>query len=99
MRKMMVLVVISMLLTLGLSGCHSQEQGGTSDLTKVTVVLDWFPNTNHTGLYVARDLGYYREAGLDVEIIQPSEGGASQLIAAGQGDFGISYQEEVTVAQ
>lgn len=99
MRKMMVLVVISMLLTLGLSGCHSQEQGGTSDLTKVTVVLDWFPNTNHTGLYVARDLGYYREAGLDVEIIQPSEGGASQLIAAGQGDFGISYQEEVTVAR
>jgi ABC-type nitrate/sulfonate/bicarbonate transport system substrate-binding protein len=99
MRKMVVLVVISMLVAFGLSGCHSQEQSETPDLTKVTVVLDWFPNTNHTGLYVARDLGYYEKEGLAVEIIQPSEGGASQLIAAGQGDFGISYQEEVTVAR
>jgi ABC-type nitrate/sulfonate/bicarbonate transport system substrate-binding protein len=99
MRKMLVLILITMLMTLGLSGCQSQDQGSTPGLTKVTVVLDWVPNTNHTGLYVARDLGYYREAGLDVEIIQPSDGGASQLIAAGQGDFGISYQEEVTVAR
>jgi len=99
MRKMVVLVMISLLAVFGLSGCQSQQQGGTSDLTKVTMILDWLPNTNHTGLYVARDLGYYEQEGLDVEIIQPSEGGASQLIAAGQGDFGISYQEEVTVAR
>lgn len=99
MRKMLVLILTTMLMTLGLSGCQSQDQGSTPGLTKVTVVLDWVPNTNHTGLYVARDQGYYREAGLDVEIIQPSDGGASQLIAAGQGDFGISYQEEVTVAR
>ena len=44
-------------------------------------------------------MGYYEEEGLDIEIIQPSDGGASQLIAAGQGHFGISYQEEVTVAR
>ncbi|HQA08157.1 MAG TPA: ABC transporter substrate-binding protein [Syntrophomonadaceae bacterium] len=99
MRKLVILFVVSMLMALGLSGCQSQEQGGKSDLTKVTVVLDWVPNTNHTGLYVARDLGYYEQEGLAVEIIQPSEGGASQLIAAGQGDFGISYQEEVTIAR
>lgn len=99
MRNLAVLILILSLLVLGLSGCQSQEPGSTSDLTKVTVVLDWFPNTNHTGLYVAQNLGYYEEEGLDVEIIQPSEGGASQLIAAGQGDFGISYQEEVTVAR
>lgn len=99
MRNLAVLILILSLLVLGLSGCQSQEPGSTSDLTKVTVVLDWFPNTNHTGLYVAQNLGYYEEEGLDVEIIQPSEGGASQLIAAGQGDFGISNQEEVTVAR
>lgn len=99
MRNLAVLILILSLLVLGLSGCQSQEPGSTSDLTKVTVVLDWFPNTNHTGLYVAQNLGYYEEEGLDVEIIQPSEGGASQLIAAGQGDFGISCQEEVTVAR
>lgn len=99
MRKIVVILVISMLVALGLSGCQSQKEGGTPDLTKVTVVLDWVPNTNHTGLFAARDLGYYEKEGLDVEIIQPGDGGASQLIAAGQGDFGISYQEEVTIAR
>lgn len=99
MRKNVVLFLIFMVMAVIVSGCQAQDQSSSPELTKVTVVLDWVPNTNHTGLYAARDLGYYREEGLDVEIIQPSEGGSSQLIAAGQGDFGISYQEEVTVAR
>jgi ABC-type nitrate/sulfonate/bicarbonate transport system substrate-binding protein len=66
---------------------------------KVTVLLDWVPNTNHTGLYVAKDKRYYAEEGLDVNIIQPSEGGSADLIAANQGEFGISYQEQVTYAR
>ena len=52
---------------------------------KVTVLLDWTPNTNHTGVYVADKLGYYQEEGLEVDIVQPSAGGALQLVAAGQG--------------
>ena len=68
-------------------------------LKKITVVLDWVPNTNHTGVYVARDKGYYKEEGFEVEIIQPTEGGAADLIAAGKGEFGISYQEQVTYAR
>lgn len=71
----------------------------TQELRDVTVVLDWVPNTNHTGLYVASDLGYYEAEGLNVEIIQPTEGGSADLIAAGQGEFGISYQEQVTYAR
>ncbi|MFD2670617.1 ABC transporter substrate-binding protein [Marinicrinis sediminis] len=66
---------------------------------KVTVVLDWTPNTNHTGLYVAQANEYYEEAGLEVEIIQPGDAGAANLVAAGQADFGVSYQEEVTYAR
>lgn len=80
------------------TGC-SRSNTPDESLQKVTVLLDWFPNTNHTGLYAAKELGYYEDAGLDVEIIQPSEGGTAQLIAAGQGDFGVSYQEEVTIAR
>ena len=99
MRKNVVLVLALLLRATALSGCLPQDQSSNPQLTKVTVVLDWVPNTNHTGLFVARDMGYYEEEGLDVEIIQPSDGGTSQLIAAGQGDFGISYQEEVTVAR
>lgn len=99
MRKNVVLVLAVLLIVSALSGCQAQDQSSSPDLTKVTVVLDWVPNTNHTGLYAARELGYYQEEGLDVDIIQPSEGGSAQLIAAGQGDFGVSYQEEVTVAR
>ena len=62
-------------------------------------MLDWVPNTNHTGMYVALENGYYKDEGLDVEIIQPTSGGSADFIAAGQGEFGISYQEEVTYAR
>ncbi len=97
MKKTLSFLIIFALLILPL-GCNQndlQDKG----LQKVTVLLDWFPNTNHTGLYVAKELGYYQEVGLDVDIIQPSEGGTAQLIASGQGDFGVSYQEEVTIAR
>lgn len=68
-------------------------------LEKVQIVLDWTPNTNHTGLYVAQEKGYFKDEGLDVEIILPGEAGANQLVAAGKAQFGISAQETVTEAR
>jgi ABC-type nitrate/sulfonate/bicarbonate transport system substrate-binding protein len=68
-------------------------------LTKVKVVLDWTPNTNHTGLYVARDNGFFKKRGLDVEIVQPGEAGADTMVATGAADFGVGYQEGVTQAR
>ena len=59
---------------------------------KITFCLDWTPNTNHTGLYVAQAKGYYEEAGLDVEIVQPPENGAALMCAAGQAQFAIEAQ-------
>jgi len=96
-----ILIVISLLY---ISSCSIASLNSSSDiknqkLKKITVVLDWVPNTNHTGIYVAKDKGYYKEEGFDVEIIQPTEGGAADLIAAGKGEFGISYQEQVTYAR
>ncbi|WP_310833020.1 ABC transporter substrate-binding protein [Paenibacillus pedocola] len=89
-------------LLLVLSACsatNSAVSGNTTDkLEKTTVILDWTPNTNHTGLYVALDKGYYEEVGLDTDIIQPADGTTATLIAAGKGDFGVSYQEDVTYA-
>lgn len=61
---------------------------------KITIVLDWVPNTNHTGLYVAKELGYFSELGLEnVEIVQPPEGSTTSLIGAGGAQFGISFQD------
>lgn len=68
-------------------------------LEKVTVLLDWFPNTNHTGLYIASEKKYFKDAGLEVEIIQPSEGENIQIVAAGKADFAVSSQEAVTLAR
>jgi ABC-type nitrate/sulfonate/bicarbonate transport system substrate-binding protein len=87
-----------------LASCRINPAGNSADvgnkkLKKITVVLDWVPNTNHTGIYVARDKGYYKDEGFEVEIIQPTEGGAADLIAAGKGEFGISYEEQVTYAR
>lgn len=68
------------------------------ELKKVTVILDYVPNTNHTGMYVALEKGYYEEEGLDVEIIEPTDGATATLVAQQKGTFGISYQEDVTIA-
>lgn len=75
------------------------ESGSTSEaLEDVTVILDYVANTNHTGMYVALDQGYYAEEGLNVTIAEPTEGATATLVAVGKGDFGISYQEDVTIA-
>ena len=101
--KKSISLITSALLTIGLvTGCSNKndtKQKGSSDLEKVTVVLDWTPNTNHTGLYVALDKGYYKEQGLDVKIVQPSDGSATTIVATGKADFGVSYQEDVTYAK
>lgn len=92
-------------LSLVLYGCGNDEVAtedtgeSTDALQPVTVVLDWTPNTNHTGLYVAEAEGYFEDEGLDVEFIQPGEANTNQLVATGKADFGISVQESVTDAR
>ena len=65
----------------------------SSDLAKISFVLDYTPNTNHTGIYVAKSKGYFADEGLDVEIVQPPEDGADALIGAGGAQMGVSYQD------
>jgi len=77
----------------------SSPASSAGALTEVKVVLDWTPNTNHTGLYVARDKGFWEERGLKVEIVLPPETGASQMVASGAAEFGVSYQEELTLGR
>ncbi len=95
--KRLLIMGFVLILMFSLCGCEIKEE--TDNLQNVTIVLDWFPNTNHTGFYVADQKNYYAEEGLAVEIVQPTEGGTAQLIGAGKGDFGISYQEEVLMAR
>lgn len=81
------------------AGAETAADGEETDsLEDVTVILDYVANTNHTGMYVALDQGYYEEQGLNVNIVEPTEGATATLVAVGKGDFGISYQEDVTIA-
>lgn len=75
------------------SATTSAASGSAADTTKLTFVLDYTPNTNHTGIYAAIAKGYYAEEGLDVEVVQPPEDGADALVGAGKAQVGMSYQD------
>ncbi len=66
---------------LSLVGC-AQTSNSDKELTKVTLMLDYTPNTNHTGFYVAKNKGYYKEVGLDVDIIEPGDNATTSMVAA-----------------
>ncbi|WP_062106640.1 ABC transporter substrate-binding protein [Bacillus niameyensis] len=97
MKKWLTVFLVFVLLA-GCSSTGGKNENG-DDLKKVTIVLDWTPNTNHTGLYVAQQKGYFKDEGLEVEINLPGEAGADQLVASGKADFGISAQESITEAR
>lgn len=87
-------------LALWLAACTTVAPSPTTaPLTPVTLMLDWVPNTNHTGFFVAQEKGYFTEAGLQVQIIQPGEVLAEQAVVGGAADFGVSFQEQVTLAR
>ncbi|GAA0969441.1 ABC transporter substrate-binding protein [Acrocarpospora macrocephala] len=93
------------LLVAGLVSCggdpsdQTTAEGSAAPLRKIQVSLDWTPNTNHTGLYVAKAKGFYAKHGLDVEIIQPGDADPSALVAADKVPFAVGYQEALTQAR
>lgn len=108
MKKRIVSILLVMMMALSLAACGTNEvtedsandsdKGSSKELTELTFVLDWTPNTNHTGLYVAQENGYFEEAGLKVNIVQPPEGGAELLVGSGEAEFAISFQDSMMPA-
>ena len=95
-KRVFALLFVAIMLISNVTGCGNSNDN--KDLEKITFVLDWTPNTNHTGLYVAQELGYFEEAGLEVEIVQPPEDGAEVLVASGKAQFGVSFQDSMAPA-
>ncbi len=71
---------------------------GAAAADKFTVLLDWFVNPDHGPLFVAQERGYFRDAGLDVTLIAPSDpNDPPRLVAAKRGDVAISYQPQLHI--
>lgn len=83
---------------------RSDPLGGATEFaqanehTTVKIMLDWAPNTNHTGIYVAQALGFYEEANLTVEILEPADILPETALNTGLVEFGIGFQEFTTYA-
>jgi ABC-type nitrate/sulfonate/bicarbonate transport system substrate-binding protein len=92
------LALITLLLVL--AGCAGPAAApGPDGPTTVRIALDWTPNTNHTGLYVAQQLGWFTEAGLDVQILPYNQSPPETLVSSGAAEFGISFQDTFTYAK
>ena len=92
----MVMLSLLVIMALSLVACQPKADSakqGEDGLTEVVISLDWVPNTNHTGLYVAQEKGYFADQGLAVKIVQPSEDSASTLVANNRADFGCTSSQ------
>ncbi|MDN6509814.1 MULTISPECIES: ABC transporter substrate-binding protein [unclassified Brevibacterium] len=88
------------LTTVVLTGCAGTDNDAPADDQRTTVrfALDWTPNVNHTGLYVALHEGYFEDAGIDVEILPFNNSNPEVLVDAGQAEFGISFQDTASMS-
>ncbi len=100
MKRIAILTTTCLALILAASACQvAAEESDQAAPTSIKMMLDWVPNTNHTGLFVAEAEGYFEDEGFQVEIIQPGEVYAEQAVASGAADFGVSFQEQITLAR
>ena len=95
--------VLVLVLTLALAACGGGAPAGsappTGERTPIRIALDWTPNTNHTGLFVAQQEGWFEQAGLDVELVPYNNTPPDTLVGSGAAEFGISFQDSFTYAK
>lgn len=101
LRKFSKALVVVMALSFALTACGKKEaENSDAELKEMNVLLDWYPNAVHSFLYAAEEEGYFKEAGLKVNLITPAgtEDGI-KLVAANKADLAISYPKQVILAR
>jgi putative hydroxymethylpyrimidine transport system substrate-binding protein len=97
--RLPVIALAVALLALGLGACGEKSEETSGETQPVSLTLDFYPNPDHAGIYMAQKRGYFEEAGLDVAVASPSDPAAPlKLVAAGRSDLAISYEPEVALA-
>ena len=102
-----MLLAVLMVITIACSSSDSDSlmaapaaEATPAELVKISLAMDWFPNSNHVGIFEALDRGYFAEEGLEVTAYTPSDPSTVlQTVAAGRDDFGISYQPDLLLAR
>jgi len=96
----LTLAIALLALSLGLTACGEKSEDVTGEAESLSLTLDFYPNPDHAGIYMAQKLGYFEEAGLDVSIHTPADPAAPiKLLSAGRTDLAISYEPEVMLAR
>jgi putative hydroxymethylpyrimidine transport system substrate-binding protein len=100
-RQLSVLAALAALLAcLALAACGEKPEDEKAERDGFSLVLDFYPNPDHMGIFVAEERGYFRDAGLDVNIETPSDPAAPiKQVAAGRADLAVSYEPEVLLAR
>jgi putative hydroxymethylpyrimidine transport system substrate-binding protein len=98
MKRLAAALLVALACVLAACGEKSEDTTGASP-EALSLTLDFYPNPDHAGIYMAEKLGYFEDAGLDVSIDTPADPAAPiKLLAAGKTDLAISYEPEVLLA-
>ncbi|MBF0713701.1 ABC transporter substrate-binding protein [Gemella sp. GH3] len=93
--KKIIYSIMTVILMVTLVACQNNKEKTETQLKKVDFILDWAPNTNHTGLYVAKEKGYFKEIGIDLDVKLPPEDSSSDLVINNKAPFTIYFQDSM----
>lgn len=102
LRKATVLTVVALFVTIGFVGTSRSASAATHTraMQNVSMVLDWYPNSDHGGIFTAISKGYFKQHNITMTAHVPSDTSAQiKLVAAGRADFGITYETDLLAAQ
>jgi ABC-type nitrate/sulfonate/bicarbonate transport system substrate-binding protein len=88
-----------MALAVALGGCAQTAPTGQDEQRPLTLMLNWTPNAHHVGIFAAQEQGWYAEAGIELEIIEPADAGVEQAVAGGAADIGLAQAESLLAAR
>lgn len=99
-RLVVLATIVALLLALTLVACGEKSEDSSGETESLSLALDFYPNPDHAGVYMAQEQGYFEEAGLEVGIEAPTDPSLPiKQVAAGKTDLAISYEPEVILAR
>src|SRR6266516_2535636 len=84
---------------LSVSAAAAARASGGAQADTVRLALDWTPNTNHTGFFVAQAKGYYKQAGINFKVVPYSNAATDTVVGNGRAECGINFEDFMSIAR